>query len=334
MGKKQDPYEANPFDRDEYHRHSVRLPDGFDGDDGYQPSMSEMHGNRGAFMGDHDEYGNVAAGIGAAGAAGAAGYAASSHHDEPGRPRPPTMFQRHMDHQAMYGASMEAPQMPSRMHSTDDHMPQLPPIALGGSDPYSLAGVGRHNTASDNINNPYGYLDRSMSASSPSPPRFSPNMASPPQHAVDYANLERSGSDGSSRQPTVLDYDNFSGHAHDTAGRPGTAEGRSGTPDLPNMQQTYALGGGNQLPDAREHVPGSPYNGRMAASPEHMSEDMYGTMSPGPHQHYSQMNQQPSLQVRNLLPNPNPHSHPQHNQQRPISTASETNEEAAYDGVW
>lgn len=310
FGRKEDPYESDPFDRDEFRRQSVMLPDQFETDEGYQPSMSEIHRVSGPFS-DPEEYSNVGAG--------AAGAGVFTARNESGGPRPPTMFQKHLNAQAQY--SSEAPSTPSvgaLYHNEHDVTPQLPPMAFGGSDPYSMAGVGRHNT-DVNLSNPYGYLDRSFSNNSP-------QFASATSN---YTNLDRSGSEGSSHggvaQPRFVD--TFSAQDHDTAGRPGTAEGRSGTPDLPNVQQTYALG-------ADEDQDGIASPTRMVTSPQHMSED-YGGASRFRDNASPEARSPPQqpLQVRNLLPNP----HEAQNVQggRPISSvSSRVDDEAAYGGVW
>lgn len=345
FGRKEDPYEADPFDRDSFRRHSAMLPDTFDDDEG-NPEMSEAHHNMSAGTGPFaDEHEYVPAAAMGAGAA-AAGFTA---RNESGGPRPPTMFQKHMNAPAAQVGMSDAPPVPSvgAIYATGaEPTPQLPPMAFGGSDPYSLAGVGRPNF-DNNINNPYGYLDRSYSGSHSSPQGQ--------EHYVDsqeYAHLDRAGSNGSSQNGGPVPDQNMDGEYsayghHDTAGRPGTAEGRSGTPDLPNVQQTYAMADAS----VDENRVASPH--RMMSSPQHMSQDF---LSNGIQQQYEQQYQQqyasgnvdpyayrqhsesPSppqqpLQVRNLLPNP--HEQAQHGGQRPISAVSSVaDEDAAYGGVW
>lgn len=332
LGRKEDPYEADPFERDDFRRQSAMLPDTFESDDGH-PSMSEhnnLHGSGGPFSDA------AYAGAGVAAAGGMAATSSFTSHNESGGPRPPTMFQKHINGPGAQYSLSEAPGVPqvgAIYNHHNDMMPQLPPMTFGGSDPYSIAGVGRSNMES-NMNNPYAHLDRSVG---------SPHAQAPQERyeAPDsYANLNRNGSNGSYSQDqseqyrSGNDYDS-SAHGYNTAGRPGTAEGRSGTPDLPNVQQTYALGDGGEEDRHQEmERVASPH--RMMASPQHMSQDMYSQygQANSPFQDGGSPTQQP-LQVRNLLPNPHEAQHRQQ-AQRPISSASSqpADDDAAYGGVW
>jgi hypothetical protein len=328
FGRKDDPYEADPFDRNSFRRQSAMLPDNFDDDD-HMPEMSEAH--NGPFADDHGYMADAAMG---AGAMGGAGYAAA--HNE-GGPRPPTMFANHMNAPAAQMSMHDAPAVPAIgaiYTAGHDPSPQLPPMAFGGSDPYSIAGVGRQRME-NNINNPYGYLDRQYSAS-----RSSPHGKDQMMHQ-DYADLDRNGSQGSNgyeqqqfRHQYEEQYSNY--EHHNTAGRPGTSEGRSGTPDLPNVQQTYAMAGDDTAEMQRQERVMSPH--RNVASPQHMSQELIsnanarsnGSDSQGYRSAHSNSPDQPHqpLQVRNLLPNPS-------QQQRPISAVSSVvDDDAAYGGVW
>lgn len=305
-GRKEDPYEADPFSPDDFRRQSAMLPDTYEHDDGYN-DMSEYQ-NASPF-GNDAGYGAGAAGYGAGAGAtaavaaggagvGAAGLAAASSfrsQNESRGPRPPSMFEKHINSQAARYNSGE----PMGAIYDDEHIsPQLPAMAFGGSDPYTTAGVGRsHQQMDNNINNPYAHLDRSPSA------MVQRNVSHNGQHGgqeVFNGAQFAHGSNGSSYQQYSSDqyqsagqeYES-NGHGYDTAGRPGTSEGRSGTPDLPNVQQTYA-GTGIEESQGMDRVV-SPHH--MMASPEQM-----------PHEYYSQANyaedgnapNQP-LQVRNLL---------------------------------
>jgi hypothetical protein len=344
FSRKDDPYETDPFDSNNFRRQSAMLPDTFDDID-HNPEMSEVnhHNNMGPFN-DEMEYA-------AAGAAGAGAASAFNARNESGGPRPPTMFQNHMNAPAAHFGGGDAPSVPvigSVFNPNGvDPSPQLPPMAFGGSDPYSMAGVGRSNF-DNNLNNPYGHLDR----------QYSGSRSSPQDKFVDthqgYADLDRTGSDGSTNGksagqmysgPESNDFRSY--NYHDTAGRPGTAEGRSGTPDLPNVQQTYAMADDRET-DSRAQSP----NRQMVASPAHLSQDFLSNGGSQQHQQYSQQQQynhdqydnyqhseSPSppsqpLQVRNLLPNP--HLTVQQNSaHRPVSgVSSVADDEAAYGGVW
>lgn len=347
FGRKDDAYDTDPFDAGAFRRHSTMIPDTFaGGEDDYQPSMSEMQEGHGphAYT-SADEYGNMDAyGMAGAGAAGAAAYGGRERGggDLPG-PRPPTMFQQHMNHQATYGGAST-----DRDHDQggeyDDVVPPMPPMSYGGLDPFSSAGRG-HYQQHDNVSNPYGFLDRAQSTSQS-------QFGHAPTPSA-YANLDRSGSDASSldRQARLPDFPQHMssgplrdsaprshGYDHDTAGRPGTAEGRSGTPDLPNVQQTYALRQGT--PDVGEHPRrlslggaiggglggfGSPTH--MLSSPQHLSDDMNGVE--GSAAMYGASHAQP-LQIRNLLP----HGRDPDGQAEPTSNADaeQRSNDAAYAG--
>ncbi|CAO1631669.1 unnamed protein product [Sympodiomycopsis kandeliae] len=359
--KSVDPYEANPFDRDEFRRQSVMIPEGFDSDDGH-PSITEHHNYGASTYNDEMAMANSATGASLAGAA-AAGSVAASHNDS-GRPRPPTMFARHADaHAPSVGAAFAQPPV----------VPQLPQMAFGGGDPYSLAGVagGMHN-----VSNPYAHLDRGNNYDQRFPAGHDDNR----YKGFSYNNqgaLERSGSDGSHgsghgapMSPGYASQQMYDRHdqqsTYETSGRPGTSEGRSGTPDIPNVQQTYALGTGSD----NDHDSGSssPGLGRNSGldfyGNEHQQSGPRGSWSPPQlfsdqgraqdDEYYQQTQQQygngsrpesfsaaQSLQVRNatgaphangqLLPNP----HGQSAGARPISTASSMqDDDAAYGGVY
>ncbi|PWN42745.1 hypothetical protein IE81DRAFT_113602 [Ceraceosorus guamensis] len=330
---KEDPYESNPFDRDDFRRQSAMLPENFDDEDG-APSMSE-----------HQHNNLAAAGYGAAAAAGGMAYAGASQssHNASGGPRPPTMFERHMAGPGAQYAFDDATAPPVPQVGAvfnQGPAPSLPPMAFGGSDPYTLAGVGnRDHENFNNSVNPYAHLDRNRSLGSDRgyQPNFQPGqLAFGAQGSQRETDLDRAGSNGSDfSQGQALDAATQNGrdlispftnphetfahhgvgqqfeddHAYDTAGRPGTAEGRSGTPDLDNPQNHYAPT--DTINGDQRHYQTSPEPSARAASP-------FNALDSPP--------QQP-LQVRNLLP-----GHPQQ-QQRPISTATEDPSDA-YGGCY
>lgn len=255
-GKKKDvdPYEANPFDRDDFRRQSVMIPDGFDSDDGHGLGRTspEYHGHNtyndemvmanGASSASLGGGAATAAALGAGGAAVAA--SSSSHNGDAGRPRPPTMFARHQDaHAPSVGAVFNQPPV----------VPQLPPMAFGGGDPYSLAGVagGMHN-----VSNPYAHLDRGHGDQQNLPQRYnSYRSGSNGSNELAHSPTGMVMSPGSYARPGLDHNEEYGQRTHETSGRPGTAEGRSGTPDIPNVQQTYALGGG-ESEDGHAHNSG------------------------------------------------------------------------------
>jgi hypothetical protein len=317
-GRKEDPYEADPFSPDDFRRQSSMLPDTYEHDEGYN-DMSEYQ-NASPF-GNDVGYGAAAAAAGGAGV-GAAGLAAASSfrsHNESGGPRPPSMFEKHINSQATRYNSGEPM---GTIYDEDHNSPQLPAMAFGGSDPYTTAGVGRsHQQMDNNISNPYAHLDRSPSAMVQR--NVSQNGQHGGQEVFNGAQLAH-GSNGSSYQqyssdqyhPAGQEYES-NGHGYDTAGRPGTSEGRSGTPDLPNVQQTYA-GTGIDESQGRDRVV-SPHH--MMASPEQMPHEYYNQAN------YADENNAPHqpLQVRNLLPN----------QQRMAQQHGQgANDDAAYGGLY
>lgn len=343
--KKSDPYDTNPFDADQFRRQSVMLPEGFGSDDGHEPSMTE-HRNYGPGSGagaggsmnhgyDEMSYAGASASVLGGGA-----YASSYSHNDGGGPRPPTMFARHND---IHAAGM--PTVGAALNTAP--VPKLPAMAFGGGDPYSLAGVagGMHN-----VSNPYAHLDRHGDA------YHQYNNGAAPA-----AGLDRNGSDGShrSQQQQQRNYGAPQSEAHETSGRPTSMEqGRSGTPDLPNVQQTYNLGSttdddGLEYREYMQHEGAN--NGRQSAgmnslldsynshaagstSPREQQRDYFfenphsegaapGASSPPP---------PASLQVRNLTGNGqlHPAGHGQAGQ-RPISSVSSMqDDDAAYGGVY
>lgn len=301
--RRADPYESNPFDKDEFRRESVMLPEVFDSDDGH-PSMTEYHNyGPGPTSGYDDPY--TSAGtkvVGDAVAAYSNGPSSAYTHSETGRPRPPTMFARHNDVHAG-GAYSEASRLPAIGAALNTApSPRLPPIAFGGGDPYSLAGVagGLHN-----VSNPYAHLDR--------------NGFMHGYSEQSTGGLHPDGSDGSGDDNGEhLRYRQNDGY--ETSGRPGTAEGRSGTPDIPNVQQTYALGfdqghathpsgcqpaGANSLLDSYSSAHFE--SGNTPPAPlSNPYDDQY-------QQHYGSGVSSPkppaTLQVRNLTHSENPSAH-------------------------
>lgn len=349
--KKSDPYEDNPFDRGDFRRQSAMLPDTFDSDEGHH-TMSEHNHMPASYSTDPDMMSNVGyATAGAAGAgAGAAGLAAASSflsHNDSGRPRPPTVFERHMNAPAaQFSEAPPVPQVGAIFQPTHSSAPSLPPMVFGGSDPYSIAGVGRQYH-DGNVANPYAHLDRQQSFTTASPQQMPARpFDNQQQHLNRNGSLESQGSYGQQQQQQQQQqnyYDESMGHGFDTAGRPSTAEGRSGTPDIPNMQQTYALGDANenldhhhqQLDDGLERS-GSGSSGRDEGYTSPTVRNSVGDPFQNAVEHNSPP-QQP-LQVRNLLPNPHQQlqQHLAGGAGRPISTASSqpADDEAAYGGVW
>ena len=301
--KKDDPYEANPFDKDIFHRHSAMLPNTYDEDDdhtgngaGAHPDeMSEHHlgvGSSGGFYEAPGMAGMAGMGIGA-GAAGAAAAAHGSPDSSASGPRPPTMFERHMNSP---GAQFGDPSVPQQsqmsppggqrgmMLDYPPPMPSMPQMAHYGADPYAAAGVA---VGSANVANPYAHLDRGH----------------PPQQTGAYEEEQeqlhgRTGSNGSQRSNTsgASGY----GSAREGPGSIGHHYGVAPPPQQFNQQQNPF---GN---DEQQHYQ--------------------------PQQQYQQPQQglQPSLSVRNLLPG-GPAQHGAG--ARPISTAS-VDPEDAYGGVW
>ncbi|PWN20079.1 hypothetical protein BCV69DRAFT_218540 [Microstroma glucosiphilum] len=303
--RKTEPFEGDPFDKDEFRRQSAMIPEGFESDDGHR-SMVERDFDPSGYGGDDGGYGGHVLSAGGAGMmAGAAG-AYGGSYNESGAPRPPTMLARHADAYrdyqvqdsvgpgAPYEAAFAAP-------------PQFPQMAYGGEDPYSLAGVAGGMKKMQNIDNPYAHLDRSLSAS-----QF---------HAAEAANYYNNRNVSGNSQGTQLQRNGSGGtasgsdggygrsDAQDAAARPTSYDGnRSGTPELPNVQQTYALGS--------EEGHSSDPSGRQSA----MGTLDYPTMlNPYDEQQYYQHQQQqqqeqeqqqhgmpmsssppPALQVRNL----------------------------------
>jgi hypothetical protein len=316
FGRKEDPYETDPFSSDDFRSHSAMLPDAFESEDGHGEMAEYQQNNMSPFGYEGGGgYGAAAgagagAGIGAMAGGMAAASAYNSHNNENGgRPRPPSMFEKHINGQAAYNNNEHLPQI-GNVYNPNELSPQLPAMAFGGSDPYTIAGVGRNHQMDSNVSNPYAHLDRSPSA------MVQRNVSQAGQ--VDRGN----GSNGSSYQQYSEHYQTpLNEYDYDTAGRPGTAEGRSGTPDLPNVQQTYA----GTSTDGRQEMD-------RVASPHHMMS------SPElPHEYYSQAGyennnaapQQP-LQVRNLLPNPGQSQQPP----RMSAVSEQAGEDDAYGGVW
>jgi len=335
FSKKEDPYEADPFDKDAFRRHSAMLPDTFDDEVDGSPEMTEHHNVGGSpnMYEYHDPSiaGMAGMGVMAAGAGVAAGSALS--HNESGGPRPPTMFQKHLnayDANAAYSQAPPVPAIPGAGYETN--YPQLPPFAFGGGDPYGAAGV----APMSNVSNPYAHLDRARSDGSNS-------------------------GDGAHGAAGAQQY--HQQQQYDTAGRPGTSEGRSGTPDLPNMQHTYAAGAGFDDEDTRFPAFNSPQaepvrnpfdnnsthahqqNGSLGSNGSYGTATNFGMVntsggdmhhSPPHNPHVVQglqtnLHPQPSLSVRNLMPS----GGYQQQQQRPISTVSSAADpDDAYGGVY
>ena len=216
---------------------------------------------------------------------------------------------------------------------------------------------------------PYAHLDRNNSQRQYSPEQRFDNYSQNQQ----YGGVARKGSNGSSNGGTMvtspesygrrLDYGDDQGF--ETSGRPGTAEGRSGTPDIPNVQQTYALGDGTEdgHHEQQNHSPGS---GRQSELDYYGNEGPQGNWSPSQmysdhgraqdDEYFQQMQQQygdgmgrpesasasQGLQVRNLtggaaaghsghyLPNP----HAQSGGKSRAANSREDDDDAAYGGVY
>jgi hypothetical protein len=327
---KEDPYEANPFDRDDFRRQSAMLPEHFDDEDGHQPSMSEHHhasiASGGYGMDQHDSMG-AGVGAGMAGAAAAGAYGAHAAHNQ-GGPRPPTMFERHINGPAAQYSN--APPVPTvGAYFNQEPTPSLPPIAFGtGGDPYSLAGVGNSHSQMNNVN-PYAHLNRGPSLNGYGAPQQQQYHQQAPQYddAGAYGGRPQSGSSTHSG-PAARDLTSPFANPHDqqqqygqamggdehatrdynysTTGRPQTSEGRSGTPDLPDVQQTYQLDD-EAVPQQQAQAPEAP----RSASP-FGALDAHGNAP---------------LQVRNLMPG-NQHA------ARPLSTNSTADPSDAYGGCY
>ncbi|KAE8214681.1 hypothetical protein CF327_g1955 [Tilletia walkeri] len=198
--RNEDPYESDPFDRNDFQRHSVMVPnDTFSEEDHHNgagsPEMAERStmGGMGSPFLDPTPMGM------SMGAAAAGGMAAAGAYDNQsinsrnqGGPRPPTMFARHLE--AHSGSAQDnmysnAPALPPQVGGvyapgeyTNTVVPAMPPVAAGGygsesgQSPFMGPGVvmGHANVAS-----PYAHLDRSRSAAS------------------QYVDLDRSGSGSS-----------------------------------------------------------------------------------------------------------------------------------------
>ncbi|KAJ9476003.1 hypothetical protein PHBOTO_006086 [Pseudozyma hubeiensis] len=216
--------------------------------------------------------------------------------------------------------------------------PQLPPLAAFGGDPYSIAGVGRGQQQPHNVANPYAHLDRSHGGSG-----FTPGSVVP--HHTAGSGSVSSGADSADQRHASINAaealaaglahqsslnrsaspQHDAGARYDTAGRPGTSEGRSGTPDIPNVQQTYALpgdvAGAHRTSDGSQHAaPRSPFDN---PAPHHYPQQQ---------QQQQQYSDQQQLSVRNLVPNA---AGGLSAGQRPISTASSfADPEDAYGGVY
>lgn len=335
---KADPYEANPFDKDEFRRESVMLPEGFESDDGHRSMTEHNNYGRPPSSGYDDAYASASANV--IGGAAYSNMASSAYtHNESGGPRPPTMFARHNDiHAGAPGPFADGPRMPAIGAALNTApTPQLPPMAFGGGDPYSLAGVGG---GLHNVSNPYAHLDRNG---------YMHNNAQ--YQDVGAPVLQRNGSGGSGEDRGASRRDD----GFETSGRPGTSEGRSGTPDIPNVQQTYALGSdeGHSPSHSNRQSAGASslldsygsqrYEAGAHASPainQYQDEDQY-------QQHYGGASSPPppsALQVRNLTHGAqgngnnflNPSGHGVvGGQQRPLSNASSmVDDDAAYGGVY
>ncbi len=189
---KEDPYEANPFDRDAFQRHSAMIPDHFDSDDGHAGA-----GGMSPEMSEHYQYNNYAPQYESGISAGArvpwvpwprTTRAARAHPPcSPSTPRACSRTRRR------WAATTRTATLPTRCppcrrtrttmrrptaafanhHAAEHYLeepgfgqqrsvspaPQLPPLAAFGGDPYSIAGVGRGQQ--QNVANPYAHLDRS-----------------------------------------------------------------------------------------------------------------------------------------------------------------------------
>lgn len=348
--QKQDPYETDPFDKDEFRRQSAMIPEGFDDDDdnGPYPPMMEHHHYAGGY-----EDGALAGSQAANGyeAAGAVAMTSSWSHNGSGAPRPPTMFARHAD----FHASDQVAPTPA----FGGPAPQMPSMAYGGEDPYAAAGVaGFHNIA-----NPYAHLDRTNSSNrryqEPQQPQYdyhngpagqqqSDSYEQQQQQGGPFAFSQQGHDQQSHRQPYLPR--SGSSNLHQTTGRPGTADsqGRSGTPDLPNVQQTYALGSSasdsehfTNIDDGRQSALGrldqafsggassalsNPYD-RATNEDQRNRSGSAGSFSIG----NGGARPPSALQIRNLTGGR--HSPPHHQQQNTMADQS-FEDDAAYGGVY
>lgn len=350
---KEDPYEANPFDRDAFQRHSTMIPDRFDSDDGHGGSPGAGAGAIGPEMSEHyQQYNNYAPHYESGISAGAAGAVAGMAYNESGAPRPPTMFAKHAagvqqnagpqvggyykdgeysmpveDYHAPPNAAfannhheqayLDQPGFGGQAQRSVSPAPQLPPLAAFGGDPYSIAGVGR-GQGQPNVANPYAHLDRSLAPQ----PAFAPgalvrnhtagsNSVSSRDESADQRHASISAAEAlaaglahqSSLNHSASPQPGQKGE-YATAARRGTSQGTSGTPDLANVQQTYA------------QDPRNPFEAQHEQQQQHYHQQQ-------------QQQQQPGLQVRNLVPNTSSAG------QRPISNAiSFADPEDAYGGVY
>ena len=237
--------------------------------------------------------------------------------------------------------------------------PQLPPLAAFGGDPYSIAGVGAR--MNNNIANPYAHLDRGHAPQSPATVSRNGSASTqgsfqqqaafpqPPMQRDSASTGSHSGSGRFDHQRESAAADALvAGLAHQsqlqqrsqspfenphsqTAGRPGTSEGRSGTPDLPNVQQTYAIGNasdeGHMVTSDRASVSSQDLLRSTAMSPPAAGSSADPFASPR-----DELAAPAPLSVRNLMP---PGGAGTQAQQRPVSTASSfADPEDAYGGVY
>ncbi|TKY88035.1 hypothetical protein EX895_003131 [Sporisorium graminicola] len=244
-------------------------------------------------------------------------------------------------------------------HRSISPAPQLPPLAAFGGDPYSIAGVGRGQQQPHNVANPYAHLDRSHSGAAMNAGSFVPgSIVSPGHHG---SGSVSSGSESADQRHASINAAEAlaAGLAHqsslnrsaspkhdatmyDTAGRPGTSEGRSGTPDIPNVQQTYAVpgdgAGGHRISAGSQDMLNG---GRVSPSGAALRNPFD---NPAPHHQQAQPQQQQQqqqqqlsahqLSVRNLVPN-HAGAGGLSAGQRPVSTASSfADPEDAYGGVY
>nr|CDI56194.1 putative protein [Melanopsichium pennsylvanicum 4] len=240
--------------------------------------------------------------------------------------------------------------------------PQLPPLAAFGGDPYSIAGVGR-GQGHNNVANPYAHLDRSHQNAAMSAAGFTPGSGLS-THDTRSSGSVSSGGDTDQRHASISaaealaaglahqsslnrsasTHHHQDGQSYDTAGRPSTSEGRSGTPDLPNVQQTYALQDGEVASAQRFSASSQDMLNQHSslseggALPNPFENGSSNATTAAPQQYQvnqrhsnQQQQQQQQLQVRNLVPNQGGLSAGQ----RPISTASSfADPEDAYGGVY
>ncbi len=321
FGKKEDPYEADPFDKDEFRRHSAMIPDAFDDDmDGaghhHAQDMTEHHQYNNGMYAEHDPSmagaGGVAGGF-AIGSIVGAGAAAASAHNEGGGPRPPTMFQRHieaMDAPAAYGQ----PGMPVGYETA---YPTLPPLAANGADPYGAAGVAPMH----NIANPYAHLDRVHSVSAGS--------------ALGRADSLASGNSNGQYQSAGHGFDMQPQHA-EVMEETRWPQFNSPVGDQPHNPFDYQQQQQQSMHVAHGSVGSASGSGSGGyASPQQHPQVVQGLQS--------SLQAQPSLSYRNLTPGQQYHypqqqqqgyHYPQQQQQqqgRPLSTADEQD---AYGGVY